>query len=95
MVPQPGILLFVCKIGVVVFFLYTRNFPIAIWIAITMVTISYVLVNVGFLTVLSPDEVVKSNAVAVVCKSYDLRKYNDSFKNIQHSFLKIASKCFF
>ncbi|XP_031566401.1 b(0,+)-type amino acid transporter 1-like [Actinia tenebrosa] len=46
-----------------------RNLPLSIWIAVPVVSASYVLVNVGFLTVLSGDEVMKSNAVAVTLAS--------------------------
>ncbi|XP_066940607.1 large neutral amino acids transporter small subunit 1-like [Macrobrachium rosenbergii] len=42
-----------------------RNLPRAIWIGLPMVTVVYVLVNVAYLAVLSPHEVLTSNAVAV------------------------------
>ncbi|EDO38377.1 predicted protein [Nematostella vectensis] len=42
-----------------------RNLPLCIWISIPVVTLSYVLVNVGYLAVLSPVEIQESNAVAV------------------------------
>ena len=46
---------------------YTRqvNLPLSIGIAIPMVTIIYVLVNISYLTVMSPGEMLVSDAVAV------------------------------
>ncbi|EDO41148.1 predicted protein [Nematostella vectensis] len=46
-----------------------RTVPRAIWIAIPLVTASYVLVNIGYLSVLTPDELRTSNAVAVTLAS--------------------------
>ena len=43
-----------------------RTLPLAIFIAIPSVTVFYVLVNVAYFTVLSPDELLASPAVAVV-----------------------------
>ncbi|XP_031640872.1 large neutral amino acids transporter small subunit 2 isoform X1 [Contarinia nasturtii] len=42
-----------------------KNLPRAIAISCTLVTVVYVLANVSFYTILSPDEVLKSSAVAV------------------------------
>lgn len=42
-----------------------RNLPLAIAISCTLVTIVYVLANVSFYTLLSPAEVLGSQAVAV------------------------------
>lgn len=42
-----------------------RNLPRAIWISIPMVTIIYVLANIAYFTVLTPAEMLDSNAVAV------------------------------
>lgn len=42
-----------------------KNLPRAIAISCTLVTIVYVLVNISFYTILSPDEVLGSSAVAV------------------------------
>lgn len=42
-----------------------KNLPRAIAISCTLVTIVYVLANVSFYTILSPDEVLGSSAVAV------------------------------
>lgn len=42
-----------------------RNLPRAIWISIPMVTIIYVLANIAYFTVLTPLELLNSNAVAV------------------------------
>ena len=41
------------------------NLPLSIGIAIPMVTIIYVLVNISYLTVMSPGEMLVSDAVAV------------------------------
>ncbi|XP_003744629.1 b(0,+)-type amino acid transporter 1 [Galendromus occidentalis] len=46
------------------------NLPRAIWIAIPLVTVSYVLVNVAYLTVLSSSEFLASEAVAVRFGNY-------------------------
>ena len=43
-----------------------KNLPLSIVIAIPMVTICYLLVNISYLTVMSPSEMVISEAVAVV-----------------------------
>ena len=43
-----------------------RNLPRAIYISIPIVTIVYVLSNVAYLTIVSPSEMLASNAVAVV-----------------------------
>ena len=42
-----------------------RNLPLSIIIAIPMVTLCYLLVNVSYLTVMSPSEMAISDAVAV------------------------------
>ena len=43
-----------------------RNLPLSIIIAIPMVTVCYLLVNISYLAVMSPSEMVISDAVAVV-----------------------------
>ena len=43
-----------------------RNLPLSIIIAIPMVTICYLLVNISYLAVMSPSEMMISEAVAVV-----------------------------
>ena len=46
-----------------------RNLPLSFIIAIPMVTICYLLVNVSYLAVMSPSEMMISEAVAVVSSS--------------------------
>lgn len=46
-------------------FLY-RNLPLAIVIALPVTICCYALVNVAYLTILSPQEIITSGAVAVV-----------------------------
>ena len=43
-----------------------RNLPLSIIIAIPMVTVCYLLVNISYLAVMSPSEMMISEAVAVV-----------------------------
>lgn len=43
-----------------------RNLPLAIIYGIPIVTLCYVLVNISYLTVMSPTEILQSDAVAVV-----------------------------
>lgn len=43
-----------------------RNMPRAIIISITSITLIYILVNVAYFTVLTPDEIKSSNAIAVL-----------------------------
>ncbi|XP_074650674.1 large neutral amino acids transporter small subunit 1-like [Tubulanus polymorphus] len=42
-----------------------RNLPLAIWISVPAVTVIYVLANVSYFAILSPYEMLQSNAVAV------------------------------
>lgn len=47
------------------FFLHQVNLPRALIIAISLVTSLYLLVNVSYLTVMTPSELMSSSAVAV------------------------------
>ena len=44
-----------------------RNLPLASWISCILVTVVYVLANIAYFTVISPAEMIASEAVAVVC----------------------------
>ena len=44
-----------------------RNLPLASWISCILVTVVYVLANIAYFTVISPTEMLLSEAVAVVC----------------------------
>lgn len=45
-----------------------RNLPLSIVIAIPLVTVCYVLVNISYLAIMSPSEMMISDAVAVVSR---------------------------
>jgi len=42
-----------------------RNLPLAIFIALPLITACYIMMNVAYLTVLSPEQIISSSAVAV------------------------------
>ena len=44
-----------------------KNLPRAIYISLPMITVIYLLANVAYFAVLTPPEILSSNAVAVVC----------------------------
>ena len=51
-----------------------RDMPRAIYISIPLVTVIYVMANVAYIVVVSPDEIKESNAVAVVSIEQGLRR---------------------
>lgn len=48
------------------FAFFLRNLPRAIYISVPIVTLIYVLANVAYISVLSPQEMISSHAIAVV-----------------------------
>lgn len=60
-------------------FTILRNLPMAIIIGIPLVTVCYILMNIAYFTVMTPTELLQSQAVAVVsCWCSDLWKEGDS-----------------
>lgn len=57
-----------------------RNLPLAILIGIPLVSVCYVMVNVSYFTMMTPTEVLQSQAVAVVsmyaCPAVNMREIN-------------------
>ena len=53
---------------------FCRNLPLAIAIALPLTTCCYVLVNLSYLAVLTPTEIIASGAVAVVSKAVTVVK---------------------
>ena len=49
-----------------------RDLPIAVWIAMTLVTAIYVLTNSAYFAVLTPEELLSSDAVALVSVVFKL-----------------------
>ncbi len=49
--------------------MFCRNIPLAIFIALPLVIVLYLLVNISYFTVMSIDELVDSPAVGIVRKS--------------------------
>lgn len=47
-----------------------RNLPRAICISLPLITVIYVLANVAYFVVLTQDEIISSNAVAVVSRRF-------------------------
>jgi len=45
---------------------FYRNLPLSIIIALPLTTCCYILVNVAYLAVLTPQEIISADAVAVV-----------------------------
>lgn len=60
-------------------FVTLRNLPMAIVIGIPLVTVCYILMNIAYFTVMTPTELLQSQAVAVVSGWHsDLWKEGDS-----------------
>lgn len=49
-------------------FVPLRNLPMAIVIGIPLVTVCYILMNISYFTVMTPTELLQSQAVAVVSR---------------------------
>lgn len=48
-----------------------KNLPRAIYISLPLVTAIYVLANMAYLAVLTPQQMIASNAIAVVCVEHN------------------------
>lgn len=56
--------------------MHFRTIPLAICISMAIVTIGYVLTNVAYFTTISAEELLLSNAVAVVSPSWENANLN-------------------
>ena len=54
---------------------YCRNIPLGVMIAVLFTTTIYLLANISYFTVMSPDELLQSNAVAVASTYKYVSKY--------------------
>ena len=72
-----------------------RNLPLAISIGIPGTTLVYVLTNMAYFTVLSPEELLQSNAVAVVSINPRLTRVSPSLQNAKESDLRQISILFY
>ena len=52
------------------YYFFSRNLPKAICISLPLITVIYVLANVAYFVVLTQDEILASNAVAVVSEFF-------------------------
>ncbi len=59
------------KLNTVVLFI-NRNIPLSILLSLPLCMVIYVLVNVSYFTVMSKDELLASNAVAVVSEKKNI-----------------------
>lgn len=66
-----------------------RNLPRAIVIGIPLVTVCYILMNVAYFTVMTPTELLQSQAVAVVSADgkglWSVRRREKSFRSLDRS----------
>ncbi|ODN02262.1 Large neutral amino acids transporter small subunit 1, partial [Orchesella cincta] len=69
-----------------------KNLPRAIWIGLPLVTIIYVLANIAYFIVLSPHEIINSNAVAVDFGAYTFDKIWEWFRPLIP--ISVALSCF-
>ena len=67
----------------------SRNLPLTILIGIPFIVLCYVMVNIGYLTVLTPAQISSSNAVAVVseCSFKHISESNDEYSGQKGLFM--------
>lgn len=63
---------------------FTRNLPLAILIAIPLTTCCYVLVNLSYLAILTPQEIIGADAVAVVTFYHIQARISAGFIRLLH-----------
>lgn len=64
-----------------------RNLPRAIYISIPLVTFVYTLTNIAYFSSMSPEELLSSNAVAVVSNAAGRRTVCRHISEIQNQFI--------
>lgn len=67
-----------------------RNLPRAIYISIPLVTFVYTLTNIAYFSSMSPEELLSSNAVAVVSKMTEYSCTTYKYSTEGNHFLKVT-----
>lgn len=67
------------------FSLIVRNLPRAIYISIPLVTLVYTMTNIAYFSSMTPEELLASNAVAVVSSSHPPPSLDDSYVRLHQS----------